>query len=186
VADSPEKPLAGATVSSGSQCCPRFASDEAAPRGSACHGTRSATTAPWRIQDAQACLSGEAVLEPAAGDIPVEGEVWQQARGGFTLYALAAYGALRWRFRSAERVVVEAVELVDHLGDVVLVTAVRIPGLSLLLSGATWGYAGTGPRGLAAILQDLGAFGDHEAAIGWVSQLPIDRAWRLEIAGEPA
>ena len=126
------------------------------------------------------------MLEPAAGDIPVEGEVWQQARGGFTLYALAAYGALRCRFRSAERVVVEAVEVTDHLGDVVLVTAVRIPGLSLLLSGATWGYAGTGPNGLAAILQDLGAFGDHETAIGWVSQLPIESAWRLEIRGEPA
>ena len=37
-----------------------------------------------------------------------------------------------------------------------------------------------------AILQDLGAFGDHEAAIRWVSRLPIDRAWRLEIRGEPA
>ncbi len=88
--------------------------------------------------------------------------------------------------RRAECVVVEAVEVTDHLGDPVLVTAVRIPGLSLLLSGATWGYAGTGPNGLAAILQDLGAFGDHETAIGWVSQLPIDRAWRLEIRAEPA
>ena len=102
MADSPEKPLAGATVSSGRQCCPRCAGDEAAPGGSACHGTRSAKTAPWRIRDAQACLSGEAVLEPAAGDIPVGGEVWRQARGGFTLYALAAYGALRWRFLSAD------------------------------------------------------------------------------------
>jgi len=126
------------------------------------------------------------VLEPAGRDIPVDGEVWRQARGGFTLYALAAYGALRWRFRCAERVVVEAVEVTDHLGDRVLVTAVRIPGLSLLLSGATWGHAGTGPNGLAAILQDLGAFGDHEAAIGWVSQLPIESGWCLEIRGEPA
>ena len=184
--DSPEKRLAGETASSGRPCCPRCAGDEAAPPCSACHGTRSGSAVPWRIQDAQACLSGEAVLEPAPGDIPVEGEVWQQARGGFTLYALAAYGALRWRFRSAECVVVEAVEVTDHLGDVVLVTAVRIPGLILLLSGATWGYAGTGPNGLAAILQDLGAFGDHEAAIRWVSRLPIDRAWRLEIRGEPA
>jgi len=186
MADSPEKPLAGDTASSGRPCCPRCAGDEAVPPGSPCQRKPSATTAPWRIQDAQACLSGEAVLEPAAGDIPVEGEVWRQANGGFTLYALAAYGALRCRFRSAECVVVEAVEVTDHLGDVVLVTAVRIPGLSLLLSGATWGYAGTGPNGLAAILEDLGAFGDHEAAIGWVSRLPIDRAWRLEIRGEPA
>jgi len=186
MADCPEKSLAGDTASSGRLCCPRCAGDEAAPRASACHGTRSAAATPWRIQDAQACLSGEAVLEPAAGDIPVEGEVWRQANGGFTLYALAAYGALRCRFRSAECVVAEAVEVTDHLGDRVLVTAVRIPGLSLLLSGATWGYAGTGPNGLAAILQDLGAFGDHEAAIGWVSRLPIDRAWRLEIRGEPA
>jgi hypothetical protein len=126
------------------------------------------------------------VLEPAGGDIPAEGEVWRQANGGFTLYALAAYGALRCRFRSAEHVVVEAVEVLDHLGDPVLVTAVRIPGLSLLLSGATWGYAGTGPNGLAAILQDLGAFADHEAAIGWVSQLPIESAWHLEIRDGPA
>ena len=186
MADSPGKPLAGDTASSGRVCCPRGADDEAASPRSRCHATRSATPAPWRIQDAQACLAGEAVLEPAAGDIPVEGEVWRQANGGFTLHALAAYGALRWRFRSAECVVVEAVEVTDHLGDVVLVTAVRIPGLILLLSGATWGYAGTGPNGLAAILQDLGAFGDHETAIGWVSRLPIDRAWRLEIRGEPA
>ena len=186
MADSPEKRLAGETASSGRLCCPACAGDEATPPGSACHETQPATTAPWRIRDAQACLAGEVVLEPATGDIPVEGEVWRQANGGFTLYALAAYGALRWRFRSAECVVVEAVEVTDHLGDVVLVTAVRIPGLSLLLSGATWGYAGTGPNGLDAILQDLGAFGDHEAAIGWVSRLPIDRAWRLEIRGEPA
>ena len=96
MADSPEKPLAGDTASSGRPCCPRGAGDEAAPRDSACHGTRSATTAPWRIQDAQACLSGEAVLEPAPGDIPVEGEVWRQANGGFTLYALAAYGELKY------------------------------------------------------------------------------------------
>ncbi|MEA2566361.1 MAG: hypothetical protein QOD49_1538 [Actinomycetota bacterium] len=186
MAESPEKPLPGETASSGAVCCPRCAADEGAPPGSTCHGARSAATAPWRIQDAQACLAGEAVLKPAAGDIPVEGEVWQQARGGFTLYALAAYGALRCRFRSAKCVVVEAVEVTDHLGDRVLVTAVRIPGLSLLLSGATWGYAGTGPNGLAAILQDLGAFADHETAIRWVSQLPIDRAWRLEIRAEPA
>src|SRR5438270_1712097 len=115
MADSPEKPLAGDTASSGRPCCPRCAGDEAVPPGSPCQRKPSATTAPWRIQDAQACLSGEAVLEPAAGDIPVEGEVWRQANGGFTLYALAAYGALRCRFLSAERIVVEAVEVTDHL-----------------------------------------------------------------------
>jgi hypothetical protein len=186
MAESPEKRLAGETASSGAVCCPACAGDEAVPPGSTCQKKPSATTAPWRIRDAQACLAGEAVLEPATGDIPVEGEVWRQANGGFTLYALAAYGALRCRFRSAERVLVEAVEVLDHLSDPVLVTAVRIPGLSLLLSGATWGYAGTGPNGLAAILQDLGAFADHEAAIVWVSQLPIDCAWRLEIRAEPA
>lgn len=184
--DSPEKRLAGETASSRRVCCSRCAGDEAASVCSRRQGNPSATTAPWRIQDAEACLAGEAVLEPAAGDIPVEGEVWRQANGGFTLYALAAYGALRGRFLSADSVVVEAVEVTDHLGDPVLVTAVRIPGLSLLLSGATWGYAGTGPNGLAAILQDLGAFGDYETAIGWVSRLPIDRAWHLEIQGEPA
>lgn len=183
--DSPEMRFAAETASSGRVCCPRCAGDEAASR-STWHGTRPATPAPWRIQDAQACLVGEAVLELTAGDIPVDGEVWRQANGGFTLHALAAYGALRGRFLSAERVVVEAVEVTDHLGDPVLVTAVRIPGLSLLLSGATWGYAGTGPNGLAAILVDLGAFDDHEAAIAWVSQLPMERAWRLEIRGEPA
>src|SRR2546426_2143656 len=101
MADSPEKPLAGDTASSGRPCCPRCAGDEAAPRGSVCHGTRSATTALWRIRDAQACLSGEAVLEPAAGDIPVEGEVWRQANGGFTLFALAAYRGRRLRGLSA-------------------------------------------------------------------------------------
>jgi hypothetical protein len=103
-----------------------------------------------------------------------------------TLYALAAYGALRSRFRSADWVVVETLQVIDHLGDPVLVTALRIPGLTLLLSGATWGYVGTGPNGLAAILADLGAFADREAARRWVSLLSIDRGFRLEVRGEQA
>ena len=133
---------------------------------------------PSRIRDAQACTAGETVLESATGDAPVKGEVWRQAHGGVTLYALAAYGGLRSRFRSAECVVVETLHVIDHLGDPVLVTALRIPELTLLLSGATWGYVGTGPNGLAAILADLGAFADRETALRWVSQLPIDRGGR--------
>lgn len=83
--DSPEKRLAGERASSGRVCRPRCAGDEAASVCSRRQGNPSDTMAPWRIQDAEACLAGEEVLEPAGGDIPVEGEVWRQVNGGFTL-----------------------------------------------------------------------------------------------------
>ena len=51
-----------------------------------------------RILNAQAMTAGEAVFEPADGASTVSGELWRQTHGGVTLYALAAYAALRSRF----------------------------------------------------------------------------------------
>jgi hypothetical protein len=141
------------------------------------------STAFLRIREAEVCAAGEPVIEPSACVIPSEGQVWRQTHDGVTSFALAAYGALRSRFRSASGAVVEAAEVFDHLGDRVLVTAIKVPGLCLLLSGATWGYVGTGPTGLAAILQDLGVFQDHDSAIRWVARHPIDEKWDLDCHG---
>ena len=134
-----------------------------------------------RILNAQAMTEGEAVLEPVEGASAVGGELWCQTHGGVTLYELAAYAALRSRFHEASCVDVGSVEVAPHLGNPALTTAIRSPGLTLLLDGATWGYTGTGPRGLAAILQDLGAFEAHDSALRWVAGLPMDEPWHLEV-----
>jgi hypothetical protein len=135
--------------------------------------------ARW-IQAAQASTAGERVVE-AVSDRAGE-EVWRQAHGAVTAYGVAAYANFRARLQASPSVVVGSEEVLDHLGELVLVTVVRAPGLTLLCSGLTWGYRGTGPSGLAAILTDLGAFPDLEAARHWVAELALDRAWRLEIA----
>jgi hypothetical protein len=98
-----------------------------------------------------------------------------------TPYALAAYAAFRARLLGSP-LVVGSQEVLDHLGELVLVTTVKGDGLTLLLDGLTWGYRGTGPTGLAAVLVDLGAQPDLETAMRWVAALPIDGAWSIEVA----
>jgi hypothetical protein len=133
-----------------------------------------------RIRTAAASTAGETVVEPAVG-IAGGGEVWRQTHGGVTPYALAAYAAFRARLLGSP-LVVGSQEVLDHLGELVLVTTVKGDGLTLLLDGLTWGYRGTGPTGLAAVLVDLGAQPDLETAMRWVAALPIDGAWSIEVA----
>ena len=134
-----------------------------------------------RIRSAAASTAGEEVAEPATGvDLP--GEVWRQTHGGITPYGLAAYATFRDRLRSSPRVLVGSQQVLDHLGELVLVTAVWGDGLTLLLDGLTWGYRGTGPSGLAAVLVDLGAQPDMQSATRWVAELPIDEDWSAEVA----
>ncbi|HYR62129.1 MAG TPA: hypothetical protein VET24_05780 [Actinomycetota bacterium] len=147
----------------------------------ACAGSGLVTTAYVRIADAAAYAAGEVVAERRHGDDAGEGEVWAQTHEGVTVYGLAAYGFLRERLRTQPRVLVEATQVPGHLGHPMPVTAVRVPGLSLLLSGVTWGYTGTGPNGLAAILHDLGAFEDHRQALGWVAARPQFSTWSLVV-----
>lgn len=133
-----------------------------------------------RIRAAAASTAGEKVAELAIG-VAAPGEVWRQTHGGVTPYGLAAYAAFRDRLHASPRVVVGSQQVVDHLGELVLVTAVRGAGLTLLLDGLTWGYRGTGPTGLAAVLVDLGAQPDIDAAARWVADLPIDGPWSIEV-----
>lgn len=154
--------------------------NDASTRGESTRG--EADPFAWgRIQSAEASTAGEQVTELATW-APAAGEVRCQTHGGVTRYALAAYAAFRDRFHSSGRVVVGSHEVLDHLGKLVLVTAVSGDGLMLLLDGLTWGFRGTGPSGLAAMLVDLGAQPDWDAAKRWVADLPLDEAWRIEVA----
>lgn len=134
-----------------------------------------------RILAAATSECGVRVVE----ELPAEGshEIWRQVHGGVTATALAAYAAFRDRLQQASLLSVGSRQVLDHLGELVLVTAVEADDLTLLLSGLTWGYRGTGPTGLAAVLTDLGAFPELEEAASWVASLPIDESWHLDIAG---
>ena len=58
--------------------------------------------------------------------------------------------------------------------------------VALDLDGVSWGYFGTGPHGLAAILADLGYFdGDQPAAIEYVATLDGSRGFRLDGSEAP-
>lgn len=66
----------------------------------------------------------------------------------------------------------EAVEILNKRGDLARFT------------GLAWGYSGTGPNGLAAILCDSGAFLIHQDALRFVARIPQAEPFRIRLSKE--
>lgn len=54
-------------------------------------------------------------------------------------------------------------------------------GRRVYLTGCSWGYGGEGPHGTALILADIGLYKGIREALRYVSQLPQNDAWRMEL-----
>lgn len=53
------------------------------------------------------------------------------------------------------------------------------------IEGVSWGYGGTGPHGLAAILTDLSLFDSIEEAMKWIAIQPMERGWVIRQMSSP-